>query len=62
MEKLIEAARVYAIELRENATMDGSSYGARATEAEAERWEQLAATAEAELIALQRREHPAPHR
>jgi hypothetical protein len=34
--------------------MDGSSYGARATEEEAERWEQLADTAEAELIDLRR--------
>jgi hypothetical protein len=41
MEKLIKAARAYAQGLRENAMADGSDYGARATEQEAERWEQL---------------------
>jgi len=52
MEKLIEAARAYAEDLRENAVLDGSDYGARATEEEAQRWEHLAATAEAEVMAL----------
>ena len=52
MEKLIETARTYAQDLREEAMLDGSDYGARATEEEAERWEQLASAPEAEVRAL----------
>ena len=54
MEKLIEAALARAQKLREEAEMDGSAYGARATIAEAERWEALASAARAELTALHR--------
>jgi hypothetical protein len=49
MEKLIAAALTHAQGLREEAEMDGSSYGARATEEEAERWERLAAAAQVQL-------------
>ena len=51
METLIEAARAHAMDLRENAMLD-DGYGACATVEEAERWEQLAATAEAEVMTV----------
>ena len=54
MEKLIEAVRAYAQKLREEAEMDGSVYGARATIEEAERWEALARAAQDELPSLHR--------
>ena len=47
-----EAALAHAQGLREEAEMDGSHYGARATIAEAERWEALARAARDELAAL----------
>ena len=51
MEQSIEAAFAHARLLRQRAkAADG--YGARATEAEAERWERLASTAQDELRVL----------
>jgi hypothetical protein len=52
MEKLIEAALAHAQALREEAEMNGSDYGARATIEEAERWEALARAAQDELPSL----------
>ena len=48
MYELIEAALAHARFLRQSA-MTGDDYGARATEAEAERWERLAQAAQNEL-------------
>ena len=48
VDELIEAALAHAKFLRQNADTD-NDYGARATEAEAERWERLAHAAQNEL-------------
>ena len=48
MDELIEAALAHAKFLRQNADTD-NDYGARATEAEADRWEGLARAAQNEL-------------
>ena len=48
MEELIQAALAHATFLRQSADT-GDDYGARATEAEAERWEGLARAAQNEL-------------
>ena len=48
MDELIQAALAHARFLRESANT-GDDYGARATEAEAERWEGLARAAQNEL-------------
>ena len=48
VDELIEAALAHAKFLRQNADTD-NDYGARATEAEADRWEGLARTAQNEL-------------
>jgi hypothetical protein len=48
VDELIEAALAHAKFLRQNADTD-NDYGARATKAEAERWERLAHAAQNEL-------------
>jgi hypothetical protein len=53
VDELIEAALAHAEFLRQSA-MTGDDYGARATEAEAERWERLARAAQNELRSLVR--------
>jgi hypothetical protein len=51
MEQLIEAALAHTKALRDGAGA-ADDYGGRATEEEAQRWEQLAAAARAEVLAL----------
>jgi hypothetical protein len=53
MEQLIKAAFAHAGLLRQGANA-ADGYGARATEAETERWERLARTAQDELRVLWR--------
>ena len=48
MDELIQAALAHATFLRQSADT-GDDYGARATDAEAERWERLARAAQNEL-------------
>jgi hypothetical protein len=51
VDELIRAALAHAEFLRQSA-MTGDDYGARATEAEAERWERLAQAAQSEVRTL----------